>query len=261
MLYLKVLDAERQIVNMAEGQNEVNLICERIYQPGDRIILESSEKDIFVWLQFDDAIGQSMVYLKGDVNYPIPFEEKRLHLSPRAFMGDRHLLRVRKARDFEIYQYRNLAFSVVDHHENRTYFPHVSANVETRGESVFAAQNAIDGITVNQSHGEWPYHSWGINMQEDACITLDFGRMVEIDRIVLYTRADFPHDNWWKSVNFTFSDGTTLEMNMRKSSLPHEITFPIKQVYWMEMNQMIKSDEPSPFPALTQIEVYGRERQ
>lgn len=31
MLYLKVLDAERQIVNMAEGQNEVNLICERIY--------------------------------------------------------------------------------------------------------------------------------------------------------------------------------------------------------------------------------------
>ncbi len=77
MLYLKVLDAERQIVNMAEGQNEVNLICERIYQPGDRIILESSEKDIFVWLQFDDAIGQSMVYLKGDVNYPIPFEEKR----------------------------------------------------------------------------------------------------------------------------------------------------------------------------------------
>ncbi len=92
-----------------------------------------------------------MVYLKGDMNYPIPFEEKRLHLSPRAFMGDRHLLRVRKARDFEIYQYRNLAFSVVDHHENRTYFPHVSANVETRGESVFAAQNAIDGITVNQS--------------------------------------------------------------------------------------------------------------
>lgn len=261
MLYLKVLDAEGQIVVMAEGQNEVNLVCERVYQPEDRIILESSEKDIFVWLQLDDAVGQSMIYLKGNVDYPIPFKEKRFHLSPRAFTGDRHLLRARKARDFEIYQYRNLAFSVVDHHANNTYFPHVSANVETRGESVFAAQNAIDGVTINESHGEWPYQSWGINMQEDACITLDFGRMVEIDRIVLYTRADFPHDNWWKSVNFIFSDGTTLEMNMKKSSLPHEITFPIKQVYWMEMNQMIKSEETSPFPALTQIEVYGREKQ
>lgn len=38
----------------------------------------------------------------------------------------------------------------------------------TRGESVFAAQNAIDGITVNTCHGEWLYQSWGINMQEDS---------------------------------------------------------------------------------------------
>ena len=105
MLYLKVLDAKCQTVAMAKGENEVNLVCERIYQAGDHILLESDEKDIFLWLQFDDAVGQSMVYLKVNVNYPIPFKEKRLHLSPKAFMGERHLL---KAKRLETLRFINI---------------------------------------------------------------------------------------------------------------------------------------------------------
>ncbi len=37
------------------------------------------------------------------------------------------------------------------------------------------------------------------------------------------------------------------------------LQFPARKVCWLEMNRMVKSEEPSPFPALTQIEVYGRE--
>lgn len=48
-------------------------------------------------------------------------------------------------------------------------------------------------------------------------------------------------------------------MKMEKSALPHEVEFLSRQVSWLEMNHMVKSEEPSPFPALTQIEVYGRE--
>lgn len=154
--------------------------------------------------------------------------------------------------------YRNLALNVYDQHQIKDGYPHAAANVETRGETVFAAQNAIDGVVVN-CHGEWPYQSWGIDRKEDAKIKIEFGRLVEIDRIVLYTRADFPHDNWWKSVNFTFSDESELEMELEKSALPHEIEFPAKRVSWLEMNHMVKSEELSPFPALTQIEVSGRE--
>ena len=85
--------------------------------------------------------------------------------------------------------------------------------------------------------------------------------MVEVDRIILYTRADFPHDNWWRSVQFTFLYVIELDMRMEKSVLPHEITFPATQIMWLEMHSMVKSEEPSPFPALTQIEVYGREAE
>lgn len=258
-LCLKILDGDRKTRAVGRGVDEVNLVYSQEYTPGTRIILETSGEAEWVWLQVDDALGRSLVYITGNVTYMVPFGERRINLSPKAFQGSKHLLRARTARKFEVDTYRNLAVNVCDQHEIQNCYPHASANVETRGESVFAAQNAIDGITVNTCHGEWPYQSWGINMQEDARIRIDFGRTVEIDRIILYTRADFPHDNWWKSVNFAFSDGSGLEMKMEKSALPHEIVFPAKQVCWLEMNQMKKSEEPSPFPALTQIEVYGTE--
>lgn len=56
-----------------------------------------------------------------------------------------------------------------DSHETKGIYPHAQANVETRGEAVFAARNAIDGVFANWSHGEWPYQSWGINMRQKIC--------------------------------------------------------------------------------------------
>lgn len=258
-LCLKVLDADMKTLAAERGEDEVNLVFSQEYKEGDRIVLETAEKESYVWLQFDDALGRALVYLTGNVTYHIPFGEKRINLSPKAFWGRKHLISVRTAKDFEIAAYRNLAFNVCDQHGMENLYPHAQANVETRGESVFAAQNAIDGVTVNDCHGEWPYESWGINQQEDAKIRIDFGRKVSADRIVLYTRADFPHDSWWKQVSFSFSDGSSIEMKMEKSARPHEITFEEKQITWLEMHDMKKSDDPSPFPALSQIEVYGRE--
>lgn len=255
----KILDAKMNTKAVSKGMDEVSLVYSQEYEEGDRIILETSGEKAFVWLQMDDALGKTLVYSTGNIEYIVPFGEKRINLSPKAFYGKRHLLYARCAKDYDIDGYRNLALNVYDQHQIKNCYPHAQANVETRGETVFVAQNAIDGVVVNTCHGEWPYQSWGIDRKEDASIRITFGRTVEIDRIVLYTRADFPHDNWWRSVNFTFSDESTLEMKMEKSALPHEITFPSKQVNWVEMNHMIKSDEPSPFPALTQIEVYGRD--
>ncbi len=258
-LCFKILDAAMNTKAVSKGVDEVSLVYSQEYEPGDRIILETSGEETFVWLQMDDALGRALVYITGNVEYIIPFGEKRVNLSPKAFYGGRHLLHARLAKDYDVEGYRNLAINVYDQHQIKDCYPHAVANVETRGETVFAAQNAIDGVMVNTCHGEWPYQSWGIDRKEDARIRIAFGRTVEIDRIVLYTRADFPHDNWWRSVHFDFSDESGLEMQMEKSMLPHEITFPSRRVRWVEMNHMVKSDDPSPFPALTQIEVYGRE--
>ncbi len=260
MLCLRVEDKNGNLLSLARGESEVNLFHTSEYSAGDKIVLESSEENIFLWLQFDDLIGKSMIYLKEKyVSYEIPFEDKKNNISKKAFSGDQHLLSVKKARDFEINQYRNLAFSVVDYHKNTSHFPHVEANVETRGEAVFAAQNAIDGSTFNSYHGNWPFQSWGINRQADAMFKLNFGRKVKVDRIIIYLRADFPHDNWWKCGKIKFSDESILDLNFIKSEGYQEFIFEEKTIEWLEFGELINSDEPSEFPALTQIEVYGVE--
>ncbi len=260
MFCLKIVDKDCKTIAVASGDKEVNLICSHTYSEGDKIILESDNKELFVWIQFDDALDSSLVYLKENIiTYEIPFGDKSINLSPKVFSGGKHLLKIKRAKSFEVNQYRNLSHNALDYHKNDTFYPHAYANVETRGEAVFAAQNAIDGITINTDHGEWPYQSWGINRQDDAKIKIDFGRLVKINRIIIYSRADFPHDNWWEKGTVTFSDGIKLTLDMIKTENAQEFVFEEKITSWIELGELVKSDDPSPFPALTQIEVYGME--
>ena len=80
-----------------------------------------------------------------------------------------------------------------------------------------------------------------------------------IDRIIFYTRADFPHDAWWDKGTIAFSDGSEMEFGLAKKDGPQEFTFSEKMISSLVLDRLIKSDDPSPFPALIQLEVYGRE--
>lgn len=245
---------------LAEGQEQVILAWNGEYRKGDVIEFSGLTSGEYYVVRVDAAVPESLVLIRAEsVRYPIPFYEKKESLNPLMFLGNRHYVSIRKARSFEVDAYRNLALNTFDQHEFCEVYPHASANVETRGESVFAAKNAIDGILATASHGEWPYESWGINRQEDAELTVDFGRKVDIDEIRLYTRADFPHDNYWVKATFTFSDGSKETVTMeRKCGEPHIFHIRKTGITFIKLSDLIKADDPSPFPALTQIEVYGR---
>lgn len=174
----------------------------------------------------------------------------------KSFSGNRHYLTCRPAEEYEWKGYRNLVKNVMDQHGCHGCYLHASANVETRGESVFAARNAIDGVVANESHGSWPYESWEINRGDDAEILLEFGLPVNFDRIVLWTRTDFPHDNWWRQATLEFSDGTREIITMEKQKKPYVFAITRKNITWIKMKDMQKTDDISLFPALTQIEVY-----
>jgi hypothetical protein len=243
----------------AGGEDRAILVFEGEYEEGDAIVFTTDKPDTHYMVRVDDCMDESFVYLAQEkVVYTIPFGEKKISYNPKAFTGERHYLAIRKAFDYEAGMYRNLAKNVMDQHGDTGCFPHAFANVETRGEAVFAARNAIDGVLANESHGAWPYESWGINRQDDAEMTLDFGCPVDFDKIVLYTRADFPHDNWWVRAKLTFSDGTEEVVEMEKSVKPHLFSMERKNITWVKISDLIKADDPSPFPALTQIEVYGK---
>ncbi len=258
MIKLFVQNKFGRIKRESHGEKEMYLYNTAEYEEGDVIILEIEGDTGHYYVQLDDALGKSLVYLTDDLHFDVPFGEKHISYSPKAFVGNRHLLYVKKADENDISTYRNLAENVYDQHGNTNYFPHASANVETRGEAIFAARNVIDGLIANHSHGEWPYTSWGINRQDDAYLRLEFGRMVEIDKLVIYERADFPHDNWWKQITVEYSDGDISTINLIKTDQGQVVKFPTKAIEWLILRDLIKADDPSPFPALTQIRVYGK---
>ncbi|WP_137129022.1 discoidin domain-containing protein [Rhizobium sp. FY34] len=258
-LILKVIDSAGAVKAEAVGDDELFLVYSAAYEEGDRLVVAASEPG-YIGLSLDAALAPAILFMpQSPFTFPIPFGEKRMPYAPQAFFGTLHRLHVRVAAPCEVAARRNLAFNPVDHHGNDALYPHAKANVETRGEAQFAARNAIDGEKASFDHGSWPFTSWGINRDPQAAITINFGRTVEVDEIVLYLRADFPHDAWWNSASVTFSDGETLRFDLVKSGAAQRFPIPARQIEWLRLHDMVKADDPSPYPALTQIEAWGRD--
>lgn len=244
------------VLSEARGEGEASLLYLDEYQPGDRITFTSSAKRVMVCV--DQQVMPARVYLpEGSFTYRIPLEGDGLAVyPPMAFRGKKHLLFIRPDESNE---YRNLACNPADQRGEVRAYPHATANVETRNESAFAARNTIDGVHIAAGHGEWPYGSWGIGARTDAELTLSFGREVEMDSLVLYLRADFPHDAHWVRGTVTLSDGYEKTFDLQGIDGAQRIELGRHVVTELKLHRLIKSNHPSAFPALRQIEVYGRD--
>lgn len=239
------------------GEDNVCLVYNHEYEEGDSIHVHSGSETDAV-LQLEDSIQPTFGFLKNDFTFRIPFFEKRVCYSPKSFILSPHVLTARVATMEEMNRYRNLSLNPLDCHENTGFYPHAMANVETRGEAVFAAHNAINGNYANLGHGPWPYESWGINRKEDAELKIDFGRKVNVDKIGITLRNDFPHDNWWEQATIKFSDGSSFVARLDKVGISQHFSIRPREITWATIGELIKNpDDPSPFPALTQIEFWG----
>lgn len=246
-----------KVLASSEGEREASLLYRGAYQEGDSIAFTADGCRAIV--QVDQQVAPARVYLPtGAFCYRLPLAGDNLAVyPPRAFAGEMHLISIRPDASNE---YRNLARNPADQRGDVTAYPHATANVETRNESVFAARNTIDGVHIAGGHGEWPYGSWGIGARTDAELTLDFGRTVEIDRLVLYLRADFPHDAWWISASAALDDGFSVAFPLEGRDGAQEVSLGgMHRVRSLKLHSLVKCDMPSAFPALRQIEAYGRD--
>jgi len=270
-LTLEIVDKKGKIKNYRNGYEERDRELQRsaekmtylagqnfAYEAGDIIRIRVERPNQYLMVQLDEALAPTLVYLKKNIwDYQVPVEEKiREAYSAKVFSGNRHYLSVREASEEEINQYQNLALNPHDQKESIDVYPHVFANVETRNDATFFARNAIDGVYANESHGSYPYQSWGINQQADAAMTLDFGRKVEIDKIGVVLRGDYPHDSWWKEATVVFSDGSQEVLSLKKLHEVQYFTITPRIVESLVFKELIRGDEAL-FPALTQIEAYG----
>lgn len=259
-LSLSVIDKHGVTKKKQEGTDFVYLDYLEEYQEGDIIRVTTQTEYPYCVVQLDEALVPSLLYLEGtEWNYHVPVDENlRRAYSPKAFAGKKHYMTIRSATEEEWECYQNLACNAHDQKEETGAYPHAMANVVTRGESTFEARNAIDGVVANTYHGNYPYQSWGINRQADAKITICFGRRVEVDKVAVVLRGDYPHDSYWTNGTLSFSDGTVEYLKFEKV-LGHQLfSFSPRKVDWIQLKELIKAEDESPFPALTQLEVYGK---
>lgn len=257
MITISVKDQTGALLAQASHPEEALLRIDREYQPGDTILIEADQNHL--WVQMDMTLLPGEVYLpQGRMTWRIPEGEHRLAYCPVAFQGTRHTVTARLMTAAEVETRRNLARNPSDLRGDTDFYPHCTANVETRGESCFAARNVIDGMRHSDYHGEWPFQSWGIGAREDAWCLLDFGREVTIDEMALTLRADFPHDAYWVSGHVVLSDGSEYAYDLEKTGDRQFIPLGSHTVRWMRLERMQKSNDPSAFPALIEWEVFGR---
>ncbi|MDH6363977.1 hypothetical protein M2139_000962 [Enterococcus sp. PF1-24] len=252
-------EEERRLLQIV-GEDFVDLATQEFYyEDGDVIRIEVEKKDVYLVAKLDETLDTTLIYLKDHVwEYKVDMTENAREARPeQRFASKRHYLSVRVATTVEAEMYRNLAFNPHDQKESNGAYPHAFANVETRNDATFFACNAIDGVYGNLSHGSYPYQSWGINQQSNAALTVDFGREVALDKVIFTFRADFPHDNYWEEVCLTFSDGSKESFATVKTARSQTFSFEKRTTSSVVFSHLKQAEDPSPFPALTEIELFG----
>ena len=257
MITISVQAADGTVIAAVSHPEEALLSVDRVYQPGDRVLISGARH---LYVRMDQALPEGEVFLPEErMTWTVPAGEHRLAYAPGLFEAPRHILSARAMAQEEIGSIRNLACNPADLRGDTDFYPHCTANVETRNEACFCARNVIDGIRLNTFHGEWPFQSWGIGAREDAWCRLDLGREIIADRMALTLRADFPHDAYWTSGHAVLSDGTEITFDLQKTGDRQWIDLGGRRISWLRLERMIKSDDPSAFPALTQWEIRGRD--
>lgn len=249
---------------------------DREYQPGDQLVLSGSQR---LAAKLDANQPECLLYLRGTATFEIPYgrEERQTGSSyaPEAFAGKSHQITLRALTKQELKSYRNLALNPCDtlrldpqpppaDHPDARYsdpasmFPHATSNSVSRNLYDFAARNAIDGFSQNGHHGVWPFQSWGPQLRLDLWWQLDFGRPVELDKLRLMVRADFPHDSYWKTATIEFSDGTKGTIQLAAKPEFQDFPFKKRKVTSFRLTNLIPEDEKR-WCAFIEVEAWGRD--
>ena len=243
----------------SHSAREIDTVYNGEFSEGDKIVVSSTLCE-FLTIYLDGVLGEVTVFNpQGKFEYEIPSKAFSAMYSAETFAGDSHPIKIREATDEEAYGLKNIALNPYDMRGQKKYFPHASANFVTRDDPCFFERNAIDGVHETAGHGSYPYHSWAGGAREDLEYILDFGALVEVEKVVFYLRADFPHDTYWKNIDVEFSDGSraTAEFDMTGDGQELILPEPVKTKK-IKLTNFKQISYPLSWAALSEIEVYGK---
>jgi len=258
VIEVSILNKDGQMLYSCKDNN-IDFTYNAKYSDGDKIIINKKDTE-HIAIQLDEYIAESIIFSESNqIVFEIPFGDLRRGYDKYAFSGDKHRIKVYEPDEESKYGLRNIALNSYDIRGKSKYYPHAYANLVTREDVCFFERNAIDGVKENKGHGEYPYHSWAGGAREDLEYHIDFGTDVEVEKLVFYLRADFPHDTYWKSVDVAFDDGTRETANFVKAADGQELVLTeTKVTRKVHLTNFKQAELPFSWAALSQVEVYGR---
>jgi len=261
-LQVIIRNGNEQIQPEIDNDNGVFMFNHR-YRIGDQleILFGSSQKRGEFWnIRLDSTLPETLVYFDQDkwiFKIPVSLEDREVY-GPLAFSSSQQFISIRPAEKWQLERSRNLALNIYDQHSSTAY-PHASANVETRNEAIFAARNVIDGYIASGAHGYFPYQSWGIDNREDAELTIDFGRKVQLESVGVVLRTAFPNDSYLTNGCLNLGSGLNYQLAFEKAATEQIFHIPVTLTSKLKLGQLIKANDQSTFPSLIELKAYGRE--
>ncbi len=257
MIQIKIINASGEELFSEKG-TAIDTVYNGEYNKGDKIVITKTDTE-YIALKLDSTLKESIVFVPTSTfEFPIPCGDLLNGYAPGAFSGNEHKIKVYEPEDDIKYGTRNISLNSHDLRGQKKYFPHAYANLVTREAVCFFERNAIDGVTDNKGHGNYPYHSWAGGAREDLEYFIDFGTEVEVEKVVFYLRADFPHDTYWKSIDVEFSDMTTATANFQKTADGQELILPEKKLTkTVHLTNFKQAEFPFSWAALSQIQIIG----
>lgn len=146
-------------------------------------------------------------------------------------------------------------------------FPHATTSSVCRiydseeSKYQFEARNIIDGYTKNNGHGGYPFQSWGPDSdfsQTKGYIMIDFGHEVNVNSLLLYIRADFPHDTYFTAMTVEFSDGSRQVFTIEKNASAQSFDLGNVNTSFIRITNL-KKEQSDGWAALSEIEIIGKE--
>lgn len=259
MFTLEVFDINNECLSTSSSDTIAQLdIRYRDYKPGDYILVTCDKPGYTLEAMLDVSLMPSIIYLSGtSLRFNIPFGVDREPYGQHAFTGDCHWGYIKAIDSKSKNNYVCLSQNSMDLDDVVDVFPHATTNSGATNVR-FLAKNAIDGVVQTCHHGRWPYESFGINGRDDAWLKVDLGREVIAEDLVIWLRADFPHDAWWEQLTLTLSNGHTEVIPLQKSDGPQVFPLGQEKISWFTISDMKKAQCEALWPALSQIQVMGR---
>lgn len=160
----------------------------------------------------------------------------------------------------ELVEYRNLALNPCGFRnagEGGGFYPRAAASGECGAGADFAARNATDGLSGGQGRASRKSRPRGTERGKVLELKIDFGREVEIDRLVVRLRSGFPRGGIWPRGNLEFPDGSKIPLAFAKADGAQAFDFPKRRVSWVKISG---PDAPPDWRrAISGAEVWGRD--